>query len=565
MSTTVIDRQVRVAFELIDVGQNVRDLDQKHVDALAGSIALRGLIVPLPVRPIGNRFKLIAGHHRYAACKKLGVSEVEVTLRAKDGSTADSAAENVVRKQLSPLEEARAVRQMLDEHYTLDGAASALGWSRALVSARAKILELPETAQQVIGAGLLPVGMVETLLSIKEVSPQVCEQAAAAILDDTVDGDSFARKPCWAITDAIRRGKSKLFVAFLSRAGSRELAELRLGKKAQAAYEQLRELSKELDRYSYGPPEVHFGELEVDQARAARVLIEFNGEAPLITDRALYRELAKQAIARTLEEAQAAKAAREAEKAKRQRKGKAQSTPEQTLAAEHRASVREFTRRAHNVNLDLGAHLRQKLATVDPGEINVARFFAYGLLGSEHGSYAARRDPAVQVIAANGIRLVFDAHRKTTTPILKTGKRGKTKVAYGETQEAVKWLWGFIDAAKTAGELYGRTLTVYACEHYAQQLVLAKSQRRSSVLPESHKDQARKAFLALTKDLLPGTHVQLARAIAREAKEHEQRERKLAEADRPRRASAHEAESDAASAEADSEAESAEDDERQAA
>lgn len=132
------------------------------------------------------------------------------------------------------------------------------------------------------------------------------------------------------------------------------------------------------------------------------------------------------------------------------------------------------------------------------------------------------------MIAANGLRLVFDRHRKTSTPILKSGRRGKTKVAYGEAEEAVKWLWGFIDAAKGAGELYGRTLTVYACQHYAQQLVLPGSKRRDSVLPDSHKDIARKAFLALTKDLLPGTHVQLQRAIQREAKEHEKRERDLA-------------------------------------
>ena len=48
---------------------NIRSLDPAHVETLAASIGLRGLIVPLVVRPDGDRFTLIAGHHRYAACR----------------------------------------------------------------------------------------------------------------------------------------------------------------------------------------------------------------------------------------------------------------------------------------------------------------------------------------------------------------------------------------------------------------------------------------------------------------------------------------------------------------
>ncbi len=134
--STVLATPTRLALERIAVEDNVRELDQEHVQALASSIALRGLIVPLVVRPHGNRFVLVAGHHRYAACKSLGIAEVEVTLREHEGPSADSAAENVLRKALSPLQEAHAVKHMLDEGYTLDGAAAVLGWSAKLVSAR---------------------------------------------------------------------------------------------------------------------------------------------------------------------------------------------------------------------------------------------------------------------------------------------------------------------------------------------------------------------------------------------------------------------------------------------
>ncbi len=72
--------------------------------------------------------------------------------------------------------------------------------------------------------------------------------------------------------------------------------------------------------------------------------------------------------------------------------------------------------------------------------------------------------------------------------------------------------------AKSAGELYGRVLVVFAAQHYASQLVLPNSQRRGSVLPRSHKDIARKAFERVTKRVLPASHQQLQRALAAEAR-----------------------------------------------
>ena len=131
-----------------------------------------------------------------------------------------------------------------------------------------------------------------------------------------------------------------------------------------------------------------------------------------------------------------------------------------------------------------------------------------------------RNTPVARTIAANGLRLVLDEHRATATPTLKSGKPGKTKVAYGDVDAAAKWLWRFIDGAKTAGELYGRVLVVFAAQHYASQLVLANSQRRGSVLPRSHKDIARKAFERVTKRVLPASHARLQRALAAEARSY---------------------------------------------
>ena len=142
-------------------------------------------------------------------------------------------------------------------------------------------------------------------------------------------------------------------------------------------------LHRQVDQYVYGPPPVRFTEADADQARAAGVLIEFPdaGDAPIVTDKAVYREIAKQAISRTVEELRV----RAAAKAQSKRGGtgaKRARTPREELDVEHRANLREMTRQAHGVNLDLGAALLKDLAAVASDDMDVARFFA--LCGLRH-------------------------------------------------------------------------------------------------------------------------------------------------------------------------------------
>jgi ParB family chromosome partitioning protein len=93
-----------IAIDRIRVPENVRALDQDHVDALAGSIALQGQLVPVIVRPDGEDFMLVAGFHRYAAHRQLGLAEITCELRDSDTEDSDRAVENITRKQLNPQE-----------------------------------------------------------------------------------------------------------------------------------------------------------------------------------------------------------------------------------------------------------------------------------------------------------------------------------------------------------------------------------------------------------------------------------------------------------------------------
>ncbi|HEX8156846.1 MAG TPA: ParB/RepB/Spo0J family partition protein [Solirubrobacteraceae bacterium] len=513
--------ELRLPLDDIRVRDNVRDLDLEHVDALAASIALRGVLVPLIVRQVHCGYELVAGYHRIAACRQLRLADVPVVVRDRDGSSADSAAENVTRKALSALEEARAVQAMLDEGYTPDGAAQALGWTRQLVSARAKILRLPPVGQQLVGDGRVPVGAIDTLLAITDVSPAIGRAVVDAIAAGDIAGSQLAGNTSWAIGQALRGAPKGTFGAYLNHLDAHDLQALRLGKKTDALIAEAEQLHTQLDRYAYGPPTFRFCEADVDQARAAGVLIEPERGTAIITDRGVYRELAKQAISRTTIELRQ----RAADKASTTRSGKAARarTPREQLDVEHRASLRELARQAHGVNLDLGSALLQQLAIVAADDLDVARFFCFGLLGPTTSSYLSGGEHVARTIAANGLRLVLDEQRTSTTPTLKSGKAGKTKIAYADAEDALAWLWRFIAGATTAGELYGRTLVVFAAQHYASQLVLAASQRRASVLPRSHNDTARKAFERITKKLLPASHKALARALKAEASAYHKR------------------------------------------
>jgi ParB/RepB/Spo0J family partition protein len=525
MSTTITSERT-VALNRIHIPENVRDLDQAHVKALAGSIKLQGMLVPVVLRERDDDFELVAGFHRMAAATSIPLAEVPYVIRDADSEDADRAVENIARKQLNPYEEAKAVRAMLDRGLSEDGAAQALGWPKARVTARVKILELPERAQQLIGEGIIHLAAVDQLRAIGTVAPKLLE-ALIAYLDDgnAAVAARLASQPGWVLDAALTHGDRKVFAAHLSTVDSREIAELRLGKKTDQLYAEAEKLHKQLDRHAYGAPTVRFEDEHVDQARAAGVLIEFERSSPLIVDRSLYRELVKGAIKRTHATLEQKVADRAAERST----SKATNKPVDPAAVAKRdrdAQMRELADQAHGINTDLGTALMTTLASVDPTDMDVARFFVYALLGADHDSspYTQTGDRVAR-IAAGGVRLLIEELRTDVTKTRKDGSRGRLRYDYGDhrdPQAAIAWLWKFIDGAKTAAELYGRALVVIAAEQHASRLVINGSQRTPATRWTSHKDHAAKALRKLCRPVLPAAMTQLERAVERANAEYEQ-------------------------------------------
>jgi len=556
MATTVTEAPagtITVPLERIYVPENVRQLDPEHVDALAGSIALQGQLVPVIVALAesdaaeqGFTHELVAGFHRHAAIVKLTHTAIDVVVRERDAESdgaevaAARATENIARKQLSPYEEALAVKAMLDRNLTEDGAAQALGWPKVRVTARVKLLELPETAQKLVGTGAIPLACVDTLRGIGEVSEPVLNTVVEYIAeggDHIVD--ELQNDTSRAIGRALRDSGSKTFAAYLTHVDARGIEALKLGKKATAQFKEIERLHKELTPYAYGPPPIRFSEHEVDQARAARVLIE-GGDVPVIVDRPLYRELCKDALKRTADEfaQRAAQLARQRAAQKTLDLTAKHVDPAAEPKREHRHQMRQFAAQAHGVNIDLGWSLRKGLGTVDPSDMTVARFFAYAALGSDYHSGYGKTGETVLQLAVTGIRLVVEEFRTDATKLKKDGTRGVLRIDYGDPHkpdDALAWLWKFVDGARTAGDLYGRVLVVIAAEQYASRLVVPSSQQHRPLGWHSHNDQAAKALAKLAGPHLPASLKQLQKAIAKAKADHD---RQLAEIEQAQRAAA---------------------------
>jgi hypothetical protein len=134
------------------------------------------------------------------------------------------------------------------------------------------------------------------------------------------------------------------------------------------------------------------------------------------------------------------------------------------------------------------------------------------------------------MIAAAGLRVCVDELSSVEVPKLKSGKDGKPKVVYADLAEAERWMWKFVDGAKTAGELYGRALVVLWAAHYALDEVLPHGERRGRVVEDllSYDDKLIKILERLGKRHLPAQLTRLRRAIALEANAYRKAKDELA-------------------------------------
>lgn len=147
-----------------------KDMNPDRLQELADSIKAQGVIQPIVVRKIGeDKFEIVAGERRWRASQLAGLQAVPVVVRDIDDRTTMAIAliENIQRQDLNPLEEAEALKRLLDEFaMTHQQVADSVGKSRATVTNLLRLMDLHSEVKKLLVSGQLEMGHARALLSL---------------------------------------------------------------------------------------------------------------------------------------------------------------------------------------------------------------------------------------------------------------------------------------------------------------------------------------------------------------------------------------------------------------
>ena len=165
-----------VPVELIEPGryQPRSVMDPERLEELAESIKAQGLVQPVVIRPLAREghYELIAGERRWRATQLAGLKTIPAIVRQIEDESALALAliENIQREDLNPLEEALAIKRLIDEfELTHAEAAHAVGRSRAAVTNLLRLLELDPKVRNLIESGQINMGHARALLSLSAI------------------------------------------------------------------------------------------------------------------------------------------------------------------------------------------------------------------------------------------------------------------------------------------------------------------------------------------------------------------------------------------------------------
>jgi ParB family chromosome partitioning protein len=153
-------------------GQPRRHFDETALEELAQSIAQRGLIQPIVVRPHGTGYQIVAGERRWRAAQRARLHEVPVIVRDFDDTQTLEVAlvENIQRQDLNAIEEAEAYQRLIEDFgHTQEALGKLVHKSRSHVANLLRLLELPRQVQERVLQGALTMGHARALIGAPDV------------------------------------------------------------------------------------------------------------------------------------------------------------------------------------------------------------------------------------------------------------------------------------------------------------------------------------------------------------------------------------------------------------
>jgi ParB family chromosome partitioning protein len=148
-----------------------KDINAEKLQELADSIKAQGIIQPIVVRKIDlEKYEIIAGERRWRAAQLAGLQQIPVVIKEIDDRAAMAIAliENIQREDLNPLEEADALKRLLDEfEMTHQQIADSIGKSRATVSNLLRLIDLHPDVKKLLLNNQLDMGHARALLALE--------------------------------------------------------------------------------------------------------------------------------------------------------------------------------------------------------------------------------------------------------------------------------------------------------------------------------------------------------------------------------------------------------------
>jgi ParB family transcriptional regulator, chromosome partitioning protein len=149
---------------------------EEALDELARSIRSSGIVQPLVVRKVANRYQLIAGERRWRAAQRASLHKVPVVLRdvPEELALEMTLVENLQREDLNPIEQAHAFQRLIDEFaLTQEQVAERTGKDRTTIANAVRLLKLEPPIQDLLEEGRLTAGHARALLAVDDVQTRL--------------------------------------------------------------------------------------------------------------------------------------------------------------------------------------------------------------------------------------------------------------------------------------------------------------------------------------------------------------------------------------------------------
>jgi len=165
-------------------GQPRRVFDEAALEELAQSIAARGVLQPILVRPHGRNYQIVAGERRWRAAQRARLHEVPVIVRELDDADTFEIAllENIQRRDLNAVEEADAYKRLINEFgHTQEALAKLVHKSRSHVANLLRLLDLPDFVLSLLTDGKIDMGHARALIGVPDVERLAADVVARGL------------------------------------------------------------------------------------------------------------------------------------------------------------------------------------------------------------------------------------------------------------------------------------------------------------------------------------------------------------------------------------------------